>query len=131
MHYVYLTDNVVTDQCQIDPYSVFNADYASHFIEAPDEVTFDWTYNNGSWVAPPGPTDAELKANNKEKAQQLLATTDWTATFDINNPQYSNPYLVNQDEFLAYRSALRAIAVNPPIIVDQWPTRPKEVWETV
>jgi hypothetical protein len=73
----------------------------------------------------------QLAAQNKAKAQQLLADTDWTATVDINNPQYSNPYLANQDAFLAYRSAIRAIAVNPPAVVDPWPTEPDEVWETV
>jgi len=40
MKYVYLTNNVVTDQAQVDPYNVFNAAYASQFIEAPDEVAF-------------------------------------------------------------------------------------------
>lgn len=131
MHYVYLTNNIVTDQCQIDPYSVFGAEYAAQFIEAPDEVTFGWSYDNGSWVAPPGPTPDELKAQNKSKASMLLSETDWTATVDINNPQYSNPYLANQDAFLAYRSQIRAIAVNPPAVVDPWPVRPDEVWQSV
>ena len=72
----------------------------------------------------------QLAAQNKEKAQQLLADTDWTATVDINNPQYSNPYLANQDAFLAYRSQLRAIAVNPPVVVENWPVRPDEVWQS-
>lgn len=72
----------------------------------------------------------QLAAQNKEKAQSLLAQTDWTATVDISNPQYSNPYLANQAEFLAYRSAIRAIAVNPPAVVDPWPVMPQEVWAT-
>lgn len=70
----------------------------------------------------------ELKQQNKGKAENLLAVTDWTATVDISNPQYSDPYLGNQPEFLAYRSAVRKIAVNPPITVDVWPTKPNEVW---
>lgn len=73
----------------------------------------------------------QLAAANKAKAQQLLADTDWTATVDINNPQYSNPYLANQDAFLAYRSAVRAIAVNPPAVVDPWPVQPTPVWQSV
>lgn len=73
----------------------------------------------------------QLIAANKAKAQQLLADTDWTATVDINNPQYSNPYLANQDAFLAYRSAVRAIAVNPPAVVDPWPVQPTPVWQSV
>lgn len=73
----------------------------------------------------------QLAAGNKTKAQQLLADTDWAATVDINNPQYSNPYLANQEAFLTYRSAVRAIAVNPPAVVDPWPVQPTPVWQSV
>lgn len=79
---------------------------------------------------PPPPTPEEIQAANKAEAQQLLQATDWTATVDIADPQYSNPYLANQAEFLAYRSQVRAIAVNPPTtLVDPWPTLPTEDWQ--
>lgn len=80
-------------------------------------------------------TPSEVAANqgiarqqNKDQATQLLQATDWTATVDINNPQYSNPYLGNQPEFLSYRSQVRQIAVNPPITVTSWPSKPSELW---
>lgn len=73
----------------------------------------------------------QAKAANKQQAESLLQATDWTATVDISNPQYSNPYLGNQDAFLSYRSQVRAIAVNPPVTVSEWPTKPDEVWVTV
>lgn len=75
--------------------------------------------------------EEQAKQRNKAQAEQLLQQTDWTATVDINDPQYSNPYLDNQDAFLAYRSQLRAIAVTPPVTVSEWPTKPEEVWVTV
>lgn len=75
--------------------------------------------------------DEQSKQRNKSTAESLLQQTDWTATVDINNPQYSNPHLGNQSEFLAYRSQLRQIAVNPPVTVETWPTIPNEVWVTV
>lgn len=64
MKYVYLTDNIVTDQAQVDPFSIFNADYAAQFIEAPDEVTHFWKLEDGQWVAPTPytPTEAEITA---------------------------------------------------------------------
>lgn len=74
--------------------------------------------------------DEAKRQANKAQAEQLLSATDWTATVDISNPQYSNPYLGNQDAFLAYRSAIRKIAVNPPIVVDEWAVKPDEVWVT-
>jgi hypothetical protein len=87
-------------------------------------------YIDGEFVkAPqPQPTPEEIQAQNKATATSLLSATDWTCTVDIANPQYSNPYLMNQDAFLSYRSQVRAIAVNPPITPVTFPTAPTEVW---
>lgn len=130
MHYVYVTNGVVTDQCQVDPATVLNPTYAAEFIEAEDEVTFGWIYADGKFSPPPGPSPQQIKELNKAEAESLLQATDWTATVDIADPTYSNPYLANQAEFLAYRSEVRAIAVNPPkTVIDPWPTLPAEVWK--
>ena len=72
----------------------------------------------------------QIAAQNKATATQLLQETDWTCTVDINNPEYSNPYLMNQDEFLMYRSQVRAIAVNPPTTPAVFPPMPDEVWSS-
>ena len=71
--------------------------------------------------------DNRLKIENKNKAAQLLQQTDWTVMPDVADPLQSNPYLTNQAEFVAYRSKLRSIAVNPTITV-VFPTMPNEVW---
>lgn len=131
MHYVYLTNNVVTDQCQVDPYSVFSPGYAEWFIEAPDEVTFNWKLVDGSWVAPPGPTPDDIKTANKQMASQLLQLTDWTTIPDVANPEVSNPYLTNSAEFASYRNQVRQIAINPPSTpVTDWPTKPTGIWSS-
>jgi len=75
--------------------------------------------------------EEQAKQQNKQQAETLLQQTDWTCTVDINNPEYSDPYLANQNEFLAYRSAVRKIAVNPPVTVTEWPVEPDEVWASV
>jgi REP element-mobilizing transposase RayT len=75
--------------------------------------------------------EEQAKQRNKQQAETLLQQTDWTCTVDINNPEYSDPYLANQNEFLAYRSAVRKIAVNPPVTVTEWPVEPDEVWASV
>ena len=72
----------------------------------------------------------QIAAQNKATAISLLSATDWTCTVDIGNPQYSNPYLTNQDAFLAYRSTVRNIAVNPPTTPAIFPTMPQEVWSS-
>lgn len=73
----------------------------------------------------------QVQSQNKQQASTLLLQTDWTATIDISNPQYSNPYLDNQDEFLVYRSSVRNIAVNPPTIPAVFPIIPSNIWKTV
>lgn len=65
----------------------------------------------------------------KATAQQLLQATDWTSIADVGNPEMSNPYLVNQAEFIAYRSTVRNYAVNPVEFPD-WPTQPTEQWSS-
>lgn len=75
----------------------------------------------------PVPPTAE---QNKDKAVNLLSETDWTAVEDVGNSQIANPYLVNQAEFLSYRSALRDIAVSPVAGYIQWPTKPTEQWSS-
>lgn len=97
-------------------------------------------YVDGQWfqvwsVEPATPEEIaqrqdEARQSNKYQAESLLQKTDWTATVDIANPQYSNPCLMNQNEFLAYRSQVRQIALNPPITVEIWPIKPTEVWSS-
>lgn len=129
MKYVYLTNNIVTDQAQVDPFTIFYPEYAAKFIEAPDEVTHFWRLEDGQWVPPPGPSVEEIKTENKTTASSLLKDTDWTAIPTIADSQQSNPYLMNQSEFLNYRNQLRAIAINPPkTLVETWPTKPDAIW---
>ena len=64
--------------------------------------------------------DAEYKANNKTTAEKLLAETDWTQVADVP--------LLNKQEFVDYRAAVRAIALNPPVIVENWAVKPEEQW---
>lgn len=119
MHYVYLSNNVVTDECQVDPSTIFSSSYAANFIEAPDEVTSGWTLVDGNWNAPAIETPND-EWHNKFKAQQLLQETDWTQISDVD--------LVNKSDFTAYRAQLRSIVLNPQATVESWPIKPEEIW---
>jgi hypothetical protein len=96
------------------------------WVSCPNEVCPGWTYVNDVF-APPAPYVPSAD-DNKVKAVQLLQATDWTTIADVADPALSNPYLTNQAEFFAYRSALRAIAVNPTAGDLTWPTKPQEQW---
>jgi hypothetical protein len=65
----------------------------------------------------------------KDQASGRLYATDWTTIADVANPAMSNPYLTNQAEFIAYRSQVRALAVNP-IVDPTFPPVPKPQWGT-
>lgn len=123
MHYVYLENNIVVDQAQIDPYKVFYPEYASKFIEAPDEVTHFWRLENGVWLAP----QINYVEQNKIQAMKLLQATDWVELPSVSNTSLT-PHLTNFDEFITYRTALRVIAVNPPSEEIIFPNKPNEIW---
>lgn len=74
---------------------------------------------------PPSPPTAE---ENKQTASYKLQTSDWTTIADVGNPQFSNPYLSNQSEFVSYRNAIRQIAVYPVAGNIDWAIEPKAVW---
>lgn len=86
-------------------------------------VSVDWTL-----------VDAETKilqnkadlANCKKQASALLYETDWTTIPDVGDPANS-PYLKNQAEFIAWRSQIRSLAVNP-VVNPVFPAKPDEVW---
>lgn len=98
-------------------------------------------YSTCVWMSPeiPQPTqaqvDAEIIALNqqapfaacKKQASELLYETDWTTIADVADPAKSNPYLMNPQDFVVYRSALRQLAVYP-VADPVWPTKPQEQW---
>ena len=63
----------------------------------------------------------------KQQATTLLYETDWTTIADVADPAKSNPYLMNPQDFVTYRSALRVLAVYP-VANPVWPTKPQEQW---
>jgi len=66
----------------------------------------------------------------KQQASSLLYATDWTTIADVADPTKSQPYLLNQAEFTAYRSAVRMLAVYP-VASPVWPVKPTEQWSAV
>ena len=95
------------------------------------------TLDNSTWeigwtVRLMTPEEADAARNQvKAQASQLLSNTDWTSIPSVSDPAQSNPFLANQQAFLQYRNQVRAIAVNPPTYVSNWPVVPNEVWQTV
>ena len=108
--------------------AVADAEFAQSqgWVSCPEEVSASWTYVNDVFM-PPTPYVPSAD-DNKSTAVNLLQATDWTSIPDVADSTLSNPYLTNQADFFAYRSALRAIAVNPTEGNLDWPTKPQEQW---
>ena len=107
------------------------------YVDQPNEnitVLPEWADNAmAAWTVantpvPPPPPVPPTAEQNKNTASQLLANTDWTTIPDIANP-INDPYLANQDEFMAYRNEIRKIAVYPTAGYLVWATPPIEVWK--
>jgi hypothetical protein len=75
----------------------------------------------------PATEEAEAKSACKSQAVALLQATDWTTIPDVADPAVSTPYLMNQAAFAAYRSQVRALAVNP-VANPVFPAQPNEEW---
>ena len=93
-----------------------------------DDVAYDAEGNEVTYDLAAVDNQAALN-DCKAKAVQILNDTDWTSIGDVGNPQMSNPYLVNQAAFIAYRSQIRQLAVNP-VVDPVWPTQPTAQWSS-
>lgn len=100
-----------------------------YWVDCDDSImAYKYTYNDGQFdIYMPNPPTAE---QNKQTAITLLQETDWTSVADVGNPEMSNPYLINQAEFISWRSQVRAIAVNPIAGFNVIPTKPQEQWSS-
>jgi len=104
----------------------------------------DNTYAGIDWYSPDIPQPSELEVNNeiavlnnqapydacKQEASKLLYATDWTTIADVSDPTKSQPYLMNTQDFVTYRSAVRQLAVYP-VANPTWPTLPTAQWSAV
>jgi len=64
---------------------------------------------------------------NSQKAKALLAETDWSEIPSVS-ASTSTPRLVNVQEYITYRVALRQIAIEPTAGYILFPTKPTSVW---
>lgn len=94
-----------------------------------DTAQIGWTYVDGQFIASPipAPTPEKLIEKCKATATSILSSTDWTAIPDVADSTKSNPYLINQAEFVSYRSTVRNYAVNP-VTNPTFPSAPTEQW---
>jgi hypothetical protein len=101
--------------------------YPQVVVTRGDEA-FDADGNQVQYDAVAVQKDAD-KITCKQQAVALLQATDWTTIPDVANPSASNPYLMNQGAFIAWRSQVRALAINP-VANPVFPVQPTEQWSS-
>lgn len=126
--YAIIEDGIIINVVISEP------DYAEHqnWIKITNtEVGIGWSYIDNQFVRPePIPQmPEEIKAINKQQAEALLQKTDYLEAQTIRNTALT-PHLINVDEIDSYRLQLRAIAINPPSTLVEWPTKPENIWST-
>lgn len=98
----------------------------------PKKDGFYAQFQGGIWyeiegIPPTYPSPEDVAQQNKEMADFLLSTTDWSEIPSVSNTS-NQPHLINVEEFISYRCALRKIAVNPPLEPVDFPKKPVEIW---
>jgi hypothetical protein len=102
------------------------ASYPAGTVEVPLQPGDGYVWDGSEWAYAPTPPPA---AQNKAEAERRLAATDWVNQPDVYDPA-NTPHLTNRDAFIAYRSQVRAIAVNPVEGSLDWPMEPTAVWSS-
>ena len=102
------------------------ASYPIGTVEVPLQPGYGYVWNGSEWVYDPPPIPASA---NKAEAERRLAATDWVNQPDVYDPA-NTPHLTNRDAFIAYRSQVRAIAVNPVDGNLDWPAEPVAAWSS-
>jgi hypothetical protein len=93
----------------------------------PALVGGEWTQ---TWITTPATSEEiaqrelDMQNANKARASTELYETDYT---DL---PHTASQITNIQDVLAYRQALRQIALAPPVTVQNWPVRPAIIWST-
>jgi hypothetical protein len=123
--------NVVTDNCptvvNVLPQEV-TCYPPNYWLDCPDDVLPGYYYKDATFYPPPTPAPTLFTVEqNKELALTKLKNSDWVELPSVSDPT-STPYLLNKAEWIAYRNAVRGMAVNPVAGNLQWPSKPTENW---
>jgi hypothetical protein len=106
---------------------------AYYWVDCPDDVYSGMYYKDNTFynvpITPPSPTPVPppTQEENQLRALSRLQNTDWVEIPSVSDAS-NTPYLLNYDEFLAFRLQARSRVVNPQAGELSWIQKPKEQW---
>lgn len=126
------TQEVPDGTTAIPPYNTFDAPPEQEGYYPFMDPATGWVLQPGGLPPEPPPAPPNYSSENKQNAENILSATDWTAIPSVADPAQSDSYLLNQNEFLVYRSNVRIIAVKPPAdVLVNFPPPPNEQWSPI
>jgi hypothetical protein len=126
------TQEVPDGTTAIPPYTTFNVPPQQEGFYPFMDVLTGWVLKPGGLPPEPAPPPPNYSAQNKQNAEAILSATDWASIPSVADPAQSDPYLMNQSEFIAYRSNVRAVAVEPPVdVLIDFSNAPTEQWSPI
>ena len=78
-------NGIVTDISRVDPYTIFQPDYAAQFVDAPDDVQPGWLYDGATFTAPPVPEKTPEQLREEAKAARSVAVENIKVTTAAGN----------------------------------------------
>ena len=85
MKYAFNDNGILRDVVMANPRMIFDAGYASMFIEVPDEAQAGWLYDGTTLSAPPVPEKTPEKLREAAKAARAAAVEAITVTTAAGN----------------------------------------------
>jgi hypothetical protein len=75
MKYAYIQNAIAAQVLRVEPASLYAPEMAAQFVECGDDVEVGWLWDGDSFIPPPGPSLAQLKAakNAEINAARLAA----------------------------------------------------------
>lgn len=119
--YVHLKNDLIDDIVKVNPFTIFSEEYASEFIEAPDNVEYLWKYD-GSNFTPSEESIQFIWDGIRKNRNVLLSESDTYVLPD----RWAAMTPEKQQEWTTYRQALRDIPqtfATPEEVV--WPNKPE------
>lgn len=84
MRYAYIETGIVKEISRVNPFGIFNKDYASKFVEVPNEVEVGWTYVEKEGYKPPPPVQMPIPSTCTRR-QGRLALLHYGLLDDVEN----------------------------------------------
>jgi hypothetical protein len=100
------------------------------WVDCADDVIADqFWYDPNTQKIEPMPISIPTILQNRKRCIDVLKELEWAFLPVMADPNISNPYLANQQEFINYKNIIQTFLDNPKEGNLDWPTMPEPIWQ--